>query len=441
MPEQFSFFSPAYISKSGNKNEPVKVGGCITAEERDADGEILLSKGLDFSYFTGGWGKIKYEHNDSPANFIGAPERIFKKGNEIHFEGELFAFEGMPEDKLTPQQKTAKEAYGLLKAVDDWNKTHPLNQQKVGWSIEGEYLERNKKTGLVSKARITNVVLTAKPKNRATFAVIRKSLEVGYGMSPDTQTGFGATRKESIEMNTKNHLSKENTKMFKSKEEVISACKAKGMSDEQAQAEATKWEQDQKKAPAEKSLGGESFKKAIDTLNEAEGIQVSDEVAKIEESFAKSVPTDGEQEVDLSAYFEAKRTADMSILQNQISLNKKLDLLGKAIGSVVEGLNKSLGNVEHVSTLNARTSLQLLTGKKNQTGLVTDNLEQFQIEDNNNIQKSSDTQLTKSQKTDILFKLWEEGKAPAIMVQRAENGYFDAQAEQLIKSHTESLKK
>ncbi len=43
---------------------------------------------------------------------------------------------------------------------------------------------------------------------------IRKALEVGYGTSPDTQTGFGATRLESLEKTLKYATEKENVSKF-----------------------------------------------------------------------------------------------------------------------------------------------------------------------------------------------------------------------------------
>ena len=84
----FSFFADAYLAKSGNKNEPYRVGGILTTEDRDSDGEIV--KSVDWSYFTGGFGKIKYEHNDikGPDAIIGFPTKLFKSGKAHHFEGE-----------------------------------------------------------------------------------------------------------------------------------------------------------------------------------------------------------------------------------------------------------------------------------------------------------------------------------------------------------------
>ncbi len=46
------------------------------------------------------------------------------------------------------------------------------------------------------------------------IAELRKALEVGYGVSPDTQTGFGATRVESLEKTMKYAIEKETASKF-----------------------------------------------------------------------------------------------------------------------------------------------------------------------------------------------------------------------------------
>ena len=420
----------------------------MSAEVKDTDGETLLSKGLDLSYFTGGWGKIKYEHEDNLAHFIGAPTRVFKKGTELHFEGELYPFDGIPDDKLTAQQKTAKDAFGLLQSTDEWNRTHPNNQQKVGWSIEGAYLDQDKKTGIVRKARITNVVLTTKPVNTATFATLIKSLSVGYGTTPDTQTGFGATRKESIENTTKFQTNQEHTKMYKSKEECYKAMLAQGKSEEEAKELANKWEREQggAKEPAgdemQKSL--KSFADAQESINNLTAIQPAFSIESFETEFKKSVQT-SDNEIDITKYFEIKKEADLSLLDSQLALNQKVDLLAKALSSLITGVTpmlKSVATTEQFSRLNGK-ALNVILKSKSTSGMIPSELiQKTEVVDNiDNTENADFTKLNKSQKSDILFQLYEEGKVNSSVVTKAEMGHIDEGTEQLIKANINKLRK
>lgn len=452
MSNKFSFFAPAYLAKSGSAKTTPRVGGIISTERKDADGETILTKGLELDYFTGGFGKIKYEHDNElskePENIIGFPDVAIKKSNGLHFEGDLIPFEGIPDDQLTPQAKTSKAAHGLLKAIEQWNKEHPDKPQKVGWSIEGEYLKRS--NGTVHKARITNVVLTTKPKNTGTFATIIKSLEVGYAMSPETKSGFGATATESIETSTKNNFTKGDNNMFKSKEEAYKAYLSQGMSEEEAKEKASQWKPEAAEAPAGpaeeafKSLANSktAFQKAIDTAKEGGDlkIQSSNEMKKSLDASIEKMKK-GEDAVDISEYFADKQNADLQLHQNQEVLDQKLDLLSKSIVAIAEGLNalatgnesfnKSINTLSQAGKLTAQGIGMLIKGKASQSNLLTDGLAAYAYEDNN----KADKQLSKGQKVEVLDKLYSEGKINSNVVMGFEaSGYLDAQFEPMVKA-------
>lgn len=482
--EKFSYFMPAYFEKSGDGQNIIKVGGCITDETKDSDGETLLTKGLDFSYFTGGWGKIKYEHADNPDNFIGAPTKLIKKGNEVHFEGELYNFEGVPEDKLTPQQKMAKSAYGLLQNTNQWNNTHSSNQQqKVGWSVEGEYLDRDRKTGVVKKARITNVVLTTKPKNTKTYAELVKSLEVGYAHGVTDQTGFGATRLQSIDKKVKRHVEKgmegedefTNTfnqsiqeqnpmKAFKSKSECHAHYMSKGLSEDEAGFLADKWEDKNKVVPekdekdpkekekeallgkkkeeeeeVEKSLGVSQLRKSLEGITAMLKIQPDYDVNEFDKNFAKSI---GEGDApDLTGYFKTKQEVDLTLMDAQIALSNKIDLLGKSVGVAVSGMiqmAKTIGLNKSLGEINARALAKALNIGSQSKGIVTSEIiNNIEIVDNN----ESTPELTKSQTIEILDAMASKGMIKSTIVTMAETGYIDAEMKQLAKSNRNLLSK
>lgn len=458
----FSFYAPALI-KSGSPKTGIKVGGIISAQTRDADGEVLLTKGLDLSFFDEGWGKIKYEHDSKiskePDNIIGFPTNYTKKGTTVTFEGELIPFNpDLPDEKLTPQERSSKSAYGLLKAIEDWNRAHPDKQQKAGWSIEGEYIEKGSK-GIIKKAKVTNVVLTTKPKNQSTVAGILKSLSVGYGTSPETQTGFGATRKESIDTSIKNH--KGDSKMkYKSKQEYYKALIEEGKGEEEAKKLADGWkpeEEDKEKMmlpeEAMKSLSAsrESFEKALNTVKEVEDVEFSYETEEVQKSLRKSVNTiNNSEEVDLTDYFKAKQSADVNLLESNHVINQKIDLLAKSFGALAEGLlqvagsneflAKSINAVNQISKLNAKATTQLIKSKAGESGLITD---QFILNNADVVDNSTEeVKLNKSQTLNILDDLYAEGKIPSSTVIGYEGtGYLEEPVLKMVKSKAQTMSK
>ena len=450
----FSIFADAYLLKSGNKVTPYRVGGIMTTEDRDADQEIV--KAVDLSYFTGGFGKIKYEHREykGPDAIIGFPLKIFRKGKELHFEGELIPFDpDVPDEKLSQQQRLAKSTVALLQHMEEHNKRHPENLQKAGWSVEGEYMSKDKSTGIV-KARVNDVVFTTKPKNKQTFAQLIKSLEVGYSHGVTDQGGFGATRKSSLEGDTKfltNNLN--NSKGFnnmKSKEEIYKSCREKGMDHESALKEAEEWE---KKHKGELEESGETAKKSLNdskvaleksiaSAKEVETIVVEFGVDEHKRKLAKSVKTEGD-EVDVTAYLQESQNVQLRILSALELMDKKVNTLAKSISTFAEGNISLLDNqkynsemvteaVENVESL--RKGLVLLTKSLAKTKPVsTEGLINIHYEENN--EKQIEGELSKSKKLEVIDKLIEEGKiSDRVATQFESFGSVPAEVEPLIKS-------
>ncbi len=440
----FSFFAPAYLVKSGtpSPNNPVRVGGVITTTDRDIDGEII-SKSSDFSYFENGFGKIKYEHTDykEPYSFIGSPLKLIRKGTQTHFIGELYPFDPNKEKQDTPQKELAKAAYGLLQEIEDHNRRHPESLQKAGWSIEGDILEKNNKTGLV-KARVVNVVLTTKPRNMKTYAQTMKSLSVGYGMNPATQTGFGAVREESLDGDrNKSHFHKgKGVKIMKTKKMVYDEAIEAGKTPEEATKLANEFEAEKEKSfgedfvKSEKSLGNAKDKltKSIETSKEVLGIDVASDVALHKSNLTKSLKNEIGEEVDYGKFFleQAKMNADTLEMVDAIS--RKVDLVAK---SIITRNEADIERIESDSSLQGmiydtrakvagvKKGIELYFGKlAKSTGLTTlteEQLSKLSIEDNNNV--VDDSPMSKNDYLKSLDILAEEGKVEKSLPARFES--------------------
>jgi hypothetical protein len=456
--DTFEFFVPAKLIKSGTPGEPARVRGVISTEDRDIDKEIL--KSLDYSILKSGFGKIKFEHDDEnmkePYNIIGAPIKVIQKGTETFFEGELFYTPGTPDAQLNTQQKLAKSAYDLLENIENFNKRNPETPQRIGWSVEGQYLAKDKKTGFV-KARVVNVVLTTKPRNMHTFAeIIRKSLEVGYGMTPDTQTGFGATRKESISNNFNNQTG--DLKM--NKEGIYKSCRAKGLSHEEAVKEANEWESKKNKemndsyGAAEKSLNStkEALKKSISFADEALTMDVDFEVEELEKSMKKSLATNDKGEIDdLGPFLKLLKDVTLRIYDASDKIFNQNLTLAKSIKSLAEAgvekidqqefMVKSLASVSGEIELQRNGLITLTNVLRKSSGgrLLTDGLQDIKVGEDG---KEPEALLSKAQKLEVLNQLAHENKLDHRVVTMYEStNVLAPQHEQLIKSTLNNLKK
>jgi len=432
---QFNFFADAYLAKSGNKTEPFKVGGILTTEDCDTDGEIV--KSIDWNYFTGGFGKIKYEHHDmkEPDCFVGFPTKLFKSGKAWHFEGELIPFDpDMPEGKLSVQQKLAKSMVSLLQHIEDFNSRHKGTPQKAGWSIEGEYLSKDP-NGLV-KARAVNVVFTTKPRNTNTLATLLKSLDMGYGMTPETQTGLAAFRKESLDDETKindgfsNSNKSQNKegegKMFKTFEEIYKSCKDKGMKHEEALVEAKKQVAAKNKAvgedfeKAEKSLGSskEKLEKSISTLTDLSKIEFDVDVEQHQAKMEKSIKTFQSAEAgeaDAGVFFKTQNEALINILKSVSAVNQKVDLLAKSISFTNEAAKEAMENDSFIRNITGNLhgdfqqlekSIGLLVKSIRGAEPTKTNLEELQVAEDG---KKALPKISKSVMSSALFDLSKSG--------------------------------
>lgn len=414
MDKTFRFFVPLELQKSEEDPEGWFVRGVISTKTKDFDGETVVQKGLDFDTYFRDNGFIKYEHrHDTPENIIGVPFNPEVSDNETRIKGVLFK-----------SVRMAKKVYELAKSLEEHNLKHPTNQRQLGWSIEGKYLNRDPKTGMVEKALVTNVVITPNPKNTDTYLELCKSLKAGYGTSPETQTGGGALRKESLEGSPKEELpsTKEKTQ-FDNYDDAYAHFTAQGLSHEEASKKAKKsLKQEAKKAMDEKEF--EALK--------GEVTELKDMMKSLTES--KTVAPGGGSDEEFIDGTELVR-----------DISEKLETITKSLGETREGYDnalkeiaKGLGSVgEHISTIaetqeNLNQEFSELKKAQEETdklvkaiarqdgGVAFSNLAEERIGED-----VAEGTLTKSQVTEILTDMALEGKLPGPVVTSFElNGWL-----------------
>lgn len=164
-----------------DENGDYIVQGVMTSDSRDEEDDRISPEGMDCSYFlTKGW--IKYEHGNRPDQFIGEPldirvgqfthPKLQKSVNGIFVKARLFA-----------QRALAKQA---VETIQDLQKSS--TKRCMGWSIEGQVQERDRKSGKILKSILRNVVLTMNPVNTTTWAELSKSFAANHEIVVDCET-------------------------------------------------------------------------------------------------------------------------------------------------------------------------------------------------------------------------------------------------------------
>lgn len=161
-----------------DENGDYIVQGVMTSDDKDEENDSIAPEGMDCSYFLEkGW--IKYEHGNRPDQFIGEPLEVRvgrfnhptlnRPVNGIFVKGRLFA-----------NRELARQA---VKTIEDLQKSK--TKRCMGWSIEGQVKERDRKTGKIVKSVLRNVVLTMNPVNTLTWAELSKSFASDHALTID----------------------------------------------------------------------------------------------------------------------------------------------------------------------------------------------------------------------------------------------------------------
>jgi len=187
-----SFFEKADAPKGQTR----RVGGIISTENPDRQGEIVLQKGLDFTDFVkNGW--FNDNHSKDTDGVVGYPEEVqyFKKGDTL------------PDNTKAPSNGHWAEGY-LLAGHDRADRLWSLGKalsgtgRRLGYSVEGNIHRRiGPKTvfkksakgdsgswvgNTIAKATVRNVAITNCPVNTDTgLSILAKSLQASELAEPN----------------------------------------------------------------------------------------------------------------------------------------------------------------------------------------------------------------------------------------------------------------
>lgn len=157
-----------------------RIGGVISAETEDRQGDTLIQKGLDFTDFlTNGW--YNDNHSKETTGVLGYPESVqqFAKGEQL------------PDGSVAQAPCTWAEGYLL----DNWepaNRIWELGKalqgtgRRLGFSVEGAILRRTgSRRKTVAQAKVRNVAITNCPVSTETgLNILSKSLEIAESVPP-----------------------------------------------------------------------------------------------------------------------------------------------------------------------------------------------------------------------------------------------------------------
>jgi hypothetical protein len=151
------------FEKSGEPGKERRIGGFVTTEDLDQQGDRIIQEGLDFSHFLSkGW--FNDNHSKDTAGIVGHPDiaELREKGGKKGWWVEGYLLKG------------------TKRADDIWDLANALQKsgRSLGYSVEGKIQERTGPNDhIIAKAMVKNVAITNCPVNdRTSLEVLAKSL-------------------------------------------------------------------------------------------------------------------------------------------------------------------------------------------------------------------------------------------------------------------------
>ena len=183
------------FEKAGDDN-PMRVGGVVSTDQLDKQGERIVQTGLDFSPFLAeGW--FNDNHGQRTQDVVGYPTdaKYVKKGEHLP-NGKTAEANGWWAEGYLLNTDEGRKLWGLASALSK-------SPRRLGFSIEGRVSKRHDRDqNTITRAIVKNVAVTHCPVNPGTELVtLAKALMAGDAIAnPGVAPGEGfALRAESLE--------------------------------------------------------------------------------------------------------------------------------------------------------------------------------------------------------------------------------------------------
>ena len=153
----FTLWSPIDVVEKGDADSTRRgrIEGIASSEAMDADKEVVLQKGLDWSWFMSK-GFVSLEHPLGVQNIVGEPVSVKSVTLNGGIEATKITCDLLLDD---PIAKSIYDKAKILKKAD--------SDRRLGFSIEGRVLDRDGST--INKAEVVSVAISAVPKNPLTW--------------------------------------------------------------------------------------------------------------------------------------------------------------------------------------------------------------------------------------------------------------------------------
>lgn len=166
--------------KAGADGKERRIGGIISTEHKDKQGEVVVQRGLQLDDFLkNGW--LNDNHSKDTAGVVGYPLEV---------------------TRTTHRGKPATYVEGYLlkghdRADEIWSLANALQKtdRRLGFSIEGKVMRRSGNDGkIIAQARVTNVAVTNCPVNDVTnLDILAKSMiAIESGLDMEKAMAAGA---------------------------------------------------------------------------------------------------------------------------------------------------------------------------------------------------------------------------------------------------------
>ena len=165
----------------------MEIGGIISTEAADFDGESMAQDGVDWQYFAD-FGRINYNHTSL---ILGEPSQVIRKGDQTLMRGRLYEYvptaRRIYEAALQLKRSKARRGYGF--SVEG-----ATLLRKCGCTKRGQKCKSPKDHPRILKARVMNVSVCEHPVNaQTTMEVLRKAAMAGYQQAAGIDPAFSVS--------------------------------------------------------------------------------------------------------------------------------------------------------------------------------------------------------------------------------------------------------